>query len=291
MKSILVPVDFSKSSENAAYYAFYLAKHLKANIILCHAIYIPIEVPIDSFGRWPGYNFETLREESTKILEDLALQMRNYGNTFHDQCVFQPQITFVAEVGEATDVIINLGNREKAQLIIMGMKGAGGFTDCLFGSKSRNMIDKSTLPLVLVSEDFQIKPIRKIAFAASLADDEISTINALVSFANYFNANLLVAHVSDKNVENEKDLKRIESFLNDVTCKINYDKIYFRNVDQADVDQGLDWLGEYGMVDLLVMVHCHKGTLDRLFASHTHFRANHLNVPLMVLPGGLYPIF
>jgi nucleotide-binding universal stress UspA family protein len=291
MKSILVAVDFSISSENAAYYAYYLAKQIKANIILCHAIYIPKEVPIDSFGGWPGYNFESLREESTKSLDDLALKMRNYKITFHEQCMFQPKITLVADIGEATEVIIKLANREKAQLIVMGMKGTGAFTTLLFGSKSRNMIDQSNLPLILVSEEFVFKAIGKIAFAASLAGDEIGTINALVSFAKYFDANLLVAHVSDSNGENEKSHKRFKSFLNDVTCKINYDKIYFRHVDKASVDKGLNWLGEYGMINLLVMVHLHKGLFDRLFSSHTHAQANHLNVPLMIMPAGLYPVF
>jgi len=79
--------------------------------------------------------------------------------------------------------------------------------------------------------------------------------------------------------------------LSDITGKVNYDKVYFRQVKQENVNTGLDWLSEHGLLDMLVMVHRQKGLFDSLFFSHTHAKANNLNIPLMVMQAGMHPVF
>jgi len=291
MKSILVPVDFSKPSENAARYALHLGKYMKANITLCHALYLPIEVPTDAFGSWPGYDLETLKEESTTALEEIAAKMRNKEIEFSIPGSFAPEIACVTEVGGATDVITRHAREQKPTLTVMGMTGAGSLARFFFGSISRSMIDKTRHPLLLVPEGFFFTKFKKIAFATTLIEDDIEVIHALGYFARYFNADLLVAHVSDNNEGEEAQEKKFKRFLNDVTCKVNYDKIYFRQVDRSDVDKGLDWLSEHGLIDLLVMVHRQKGLFESVFLSHTHSRANRLNTPLLIMPAGLHPVF
>ena len=44
MKSILVPIDFSKTSNVSTEYAVQLAKSLKAEITLFHAFHVPAPV-------------------------------------------------------------------------------------------------------------------------------------------------------------------------------------------------------------------------------------------------------
>jgi nucleotide-binding universal stress UspA family protein len=291
MKSILVPVDFSKSSTHAAHYALHLAKYIKANVTLCHADYKPIEVPTEAIGSRSGFDLATIKEESTNSLEEIASEMRDKESAFLMPGRFQPQIKCIAEPGGVTDIITQLAAKEKSELIIMGMTGAGPIARLLFGSISRSMIDETRVPLILVPDGFQFNKIEKIAFATSMVDDDLDVIHALAAFASYFSAELLVAHVSDNNHKNDAHQKQFKNFLSDVTCKINYDKVYFRHVDKADVDKGLDWLSEHGMIDLLVMVHHQKGQFDSLFSSHTHTRANHLKIPLLVMPLGSHPAF
>lgn len=291
MKSILVPTDFSKSSEIAVHYAMYLAKYTNANITLCHAIYMPVEVPATAFGSWPGYELTTLKEESTKGLEEVAFKMRNMVNEFVLPGTFQPEVTCVAEAGGAMNVITALADKEMAELTVMGMTGAGLTARLLFGSISRSMIDGTHLPLILVPEQFLFRKIKKIAFASSLHDNDIEVVGALADLANYFDAELIVAHVSDENDDNEMHQKKYDRFLNNVTSKINYNKIYFRGIDKSNINQGLHALTEHGLIDLLVMVHHRKDLFESLFLSHTHARANKLNIPLLIIPAGLHPAF
>jgi len=291
MKTILVPIDFSKPSENAANYALHLAKTIKANITLCHAQYIPVEVPTQSFGGWSGYDLTTLKEESMKALDDLADKLRNKAVESSLPGAFRPAISCITEVGGAVEVITRLAKKLETSLLVMGMTGAGTLARLAFGSISRSMIEHTQQPLVLVPEGFLFNHIKKIAFATSLAEEDCEAIHALAFFARFFDADLLAVHVSTSEDSGQEQQLRLKNFLSDITCKINYDKIYYRQVNQKNVDQGLGWLSEHGMIDLLVMVHRQKGLFESLFSSHTHARASNLDLPLMVMPPDTHPVF
>jgi nucleotide-binding universal stress UspA family protein len=291
MKSILVPIDFSKPSADAAHYALHLARYMGANITLCNAIYVPVEIPTGSFGSWAGYDVTTLKEEGMVALEEVALELRNELRASAMPNAFHPEVTCLLEVGGVTDVIAQLAEKSNANLLVMGSTGAGALSRILLGSISRAMIDLTRLPLVLVPEGSVFGKIEKIAFASSLIADDIEVIHCVSGFAHYFHADLLVAHVSYGSNGQEPVEENSDGFLRDMRCKINYDKLYYRQVDQADVDRGLGWLSTHGRIDLLVMVHHKKGLIENIFSSHTHARANHLDIPLLIMPAGLRPVF
>jgi nucleotide-binding universal stress UspA family protein len=286
MKTILIPIDFSKPSENAARYALQLGKHIKANIMLCNAIYIPQEVPTEPFGPWGGYDLGELKDESMLALEAVASKMRNKLNAFSMPSDFQPEITCVNDTGEVMHVITEVAKEQNATLLVMGMTGAGSFSRLIFGSISLSMIDNTQVPLVLVPEECSFGKMEKICFATTLVDNDIEVIRSLAHFARFFNAELIVAHISANNDEIHR--RKFESFLNAVSSQVHYNKLIFRNIDKANVDKGLDSLTENSQLDLLVMVHGQKGLFNSLLSSHTHIRANRLNVPMMVIPDKLH---
>jgi nucleotide-binding universal stress UspA family protein len=291
MKSILVPIDFSKPSENAAHYALHLARQIRADITLCHAIHVPVEIPTRGFDSWPGYDFATLKEEGMVALEAVASTMRAKLSAFSMPDTFHPQITCIVEAGGVTDVITRLAQTSKAHLLAMGTTGVGALSRLIFGSVSRRMIDLTRLPLILVPEGFLFEKIEKVGFATSLVEDDIEAIHGVAGLAKYFRADLLVVHVADADDNIEALKKKSDQFLREVTCKINYDKIYFRQVDRGHVDQGLDWLTAHSRIDLLVMVHHKQALLENIFFSHTHAIANHLDMPLLIMPAGVHQVF
>ncbi len=291
MKTILVPLDFSESSENASRYALHLAKHIKANVLLCNAVYVPLDVPMESFGTSTGYDVVTLKEEATQSLEEVAHRLRGKIADFYVPGTFQPDITCIAECGAPVDVIKQLTKREKISMMVMGVTGAGQVSRLLYGSISRRMIDQTTVPLILVPEGVTYSKIKKVCFASDLADDDIHSIHSIAGLARYFDADLLVAHAWNGDSHDEVHQKQSKEFINKVTCKINYDKLYFRQVEKSSVDEGLKWLIEHGLIDLFVMVHREKGLFASIFSSHTHVVASHLPIPLVVLPSNLHPVF
>jgi nucleotide-binding universal stress UspA family protein len=284
MKKILVPTDFSKPAENAAVYALNLAKSISANILLCNAIKIPANAPLAAQVAWPLVDYNTLKEEVTKELEELSHKIKE-GDVAADLPVY-PVIHYKSQAGSVSNVVKNIFEQEKACLVVMGLSGEGAINRFFLGSNSRDLIDKATYPVLLVPAKAAFNGIRKIAFATDLSEADIQVIHCVAGFAAQFNAEILIAHVSENKPEDIEHQRKITAFLSEITCKINYPKIYYRHINQNDVDEGLDWLAEHGLIDILVMVHRHNDLIGDLFhRSHTQKVARHINVPLLVYPG------
>ncbi|MFD0764366.1 universal stress protein [Mucilaginibacter lutimaris] len=278
MKTIVVPTDFSPSANNAAKYALKIAQKVKANIKLCNAIKVPSESVMAAQVAWPLEDFESLREGSEAELNYLTTVLEKEPNTENDG--FQPRISHTTGVGYVTDYIRNIVCDDHANMVVMGMSGANVFSRFVLGSNSRDLINKADFPLLLIPKAYTYKPLKKIGFATDLSGADIDALHSLANFARYFNAEILISHVLQTPGQ---DQKQIDSFLSDVTCKVDYPNIYYRSLQSDGVKDGLHWLAENGHIDMLVMIHRNNSIFNN---SYTQKFAVKSKVPLMVLPHG-----
>jgi nucleotide-binding universal stress UspA family protein len=292
MKPILIPTDFSDSAENAAWYALHVARYMKTNIELCHAFLVPAEYSMAGQPAFPAYDYSTLKAETSAQLVDLARKLDEKNHAAASKYSFHPGIKCISEAGVVPEIVGKLVEENPKQLVVLGMSGIGATAKFILGSSSRNLIEKGGFPLLLIPTGFVFNEIRKIAFATDLRAEDIEVLHSLAGFARYFDAEIIVAHVSDEKRQSNEHLKKEDEFLNDITSKVNYNKIFFRRINNSKVSEGLDWLSAHGHIDMLVMIHRPLGFLDRLFrGSYTKNQADHIHIPLLVFPEGLHPVF
>lgn len=287
MKTILVPTDFSTPAHNAASYALNLAKNIRAGVTLCHAIKVPSEAPMAAQVAWPLEDYTSLKEEADKGLKGLSVTLR-HEVPFEEINSGREFIGTHSATGEVMDVIRNKVDEQKCVMVVMGMSGAGAVNRLFLGSNTEEVINKSTFPVLLIPAKARFRPIFKIAFATDLSSGDIELIHSAASLAYYFNAELLIAHITDEKFEKGDDKRKVDEFLKEVTCKANYPKIYYRHIKSIDVMHGLDWLSEHGVIDMLVMVHRRLSSLGQLLGmSYTQKLSHHIEIPLLMLPEGL----
>jgi len=292
MKPILVPTDFSKPAGNAAKYAINLCGILKTNIYLCHAFLVPADAMGSAQTAWPLIDYSSLDKYYEKALNKLAGKLEDYGQEIPDGKNFQPVISCAAESGEAIEVIEQQAAKNKPGMIVMGMSGAGAISRFLIGSVSRRLLQKSSYPVLLIPQKVRFKMLKKIAFATNLNDNDIDVINSFVTWIAFFNAELVIAHIVDDKDDPVLHQKEVDEFMKNVGNKINYDRIYFRQVASHTIDEGLDWLAGHGQIDMLAIVHHQHGALSRIFLhSHTLKLAGHTHLPLLVFPSGRHFTF
>jgi len=284
MKTILVPTDFSTCADNAAHYALQLAKVLRADVKLCTAFKVPAESFLADTLVWPLEDYTSLSESVTADLKTACAKLQREAHDSIGNHAF-PRIEFTSQVGEVTDVVKNIVDAEKIPLVVMGLSGAGALSSLLLGSNSDDLIENAHFPLLLIPGDVTYKRINKIAFATDFNPHDLDIVYSLVAFARNFNAEILIAHIADEKYDNVEHKKAMDAFLNEITCKANYDKIYYRHVKSFDVKHGLDWICQHSLSDMIVMSHGKHNILDSFFSgSHTKKLARHVNIPLMVYP-------
>jgi len=282
MKTILIPTDFSANATHAAEYGYYLARQLKANVILCNAFVIPVEMPQANLVAWPMYEYDAIIESCENDIKKLKEHLEK-NNTES----FVPPLKCINEPGALQDVVTELVNREKADLIVMGAHGASGLSGFILGNHSRRMIDYTTRPLLIVPDDVKPLPVKKIAFASDFKNvaDDLGHIYNLISIAKQLNAEILLTYVFDEKQHSKGFEKYLDEMLVELSNKANYPKIYYRLIKSRSVETGLDWLCDHGQVDMLAMVHRPHNFLDKILkGSHTQKMANRISLPLLVFP-------
>lgn len=291
MKTILLPTDFSLAAKNAARYAMHLAREMKADLKLCTAVGVPVEVPVPAQVSTSLLNVEALEHQAAEELKHFAQQITQLDLLEGAAEAYHPEVDYEVGIGPVSYVICELATNHDVSLVTMGMTGAGGLGQFLFGSNSQAMVEAATFPVLFVPSGASYRKLTKIAFATDLTEADIVLIHVLANFARTFNAEILLVHISDQLQDSRPAYqKKIDDFLREVTNKVNYHKIYYQHLQNDTVDDGLACLASHEQVQMLVMVHRKQNILYRLFkGSHTQTIKRHIEIPLMVFPPHCLP--
>lgn len=283
MKTLLVATDFSTNAKHAADYAYKLAEQLRANLVLCNAFIVPAEVPDAGFVSWPMYEYEEMLRDSEEELKALRTKLEEE----NPDAIFKPVIRCANDVGTLPDVINEVVEQKHVLLSVIAAHGGNTLSELMVGNHSRRMIEETTIPLLVVPFNAEIKAIKKVAFATDFSEPgkDLQIIYKLINLIRPLNAELLITHIEDAKEQKHDFKKWLDNFLVELANKADYPHIYYRLVKGNTPERGLDWLSEHGLVDVLAMVHREHDLFSRIFkGSHTQKMADHLNIPLLVFP-------
>jgi nucleotide-binding universal stress UspA family protein len=140
LRHILVPVDFSETSDRALGYAIDLARKFEAQVTIVHAYQIPV------------YAFP---EGAYITGADVAAQISTAAQGRLDALVEAHKVSGVPLSGVLRDGVpweeINAVAAEtKADLVIIGTHGRRGLMRALLGSVAENVIRTTSLPVLVI---------------------------------------------------------------------------------------------------------------------------------------------
>jgi len=285
MKKILIPTDFSVPAENAAHYALELAKKLKADILLCNAFKVPADAPTAAQVSWPLIGYSELKQNATNELDSYVKLLADSSCSV-DEDEYCPDLSYESGVGDVCDVVSSLVEKEKIDLVVMGMVGASGLTQFVLGSNCKEMIEKANVPLLLIPVKAGFKNIRRIAFATDLNTEDLLALQFIINMASPLNPQITIVHITNKEVDPQSHVQRkIDVFLDKLVTDINFSSIKYEYVWNTDIDNGLDWIAGQEDLDLIAMVHQRHNLLANMFkGSHTQKLSRHTKIPLLVFP-------
>ncbi len=274
MKSpqILVPTDFSDSSNNAAEYAWSLAKVMKASLLLYHAYHIPIpttEMPMMIVS------LEQLEKENIDRLHSYRAQLRKkLGNDITIDCIASP--------GFAVEEIAALVKDKQIDFVIMGISGAGKISQALLGSVTTGVLNEVKVPLLIVPEGAKFRPLTKVGLAYDYQSEISPKIVAeLKAVTALFKSKLFIIDVESPkekvNISKAVSGIKLEQALESIEHTLHFPK-------NSDIVTGLIEFDENHKVDLLIMIPKRHSLLSRIFnASSTKRMAFHSHTPILAL--------
>jgi nucleotide-binding universal stress UspA family protein len=270
MKKILVPIDFSKPSDNAVIYASNMAKHISARLLLFHSYHVPIA------------SYETGYIPPTFDMDVAAKkEMSKYAKKIKSKFPTM-SVNTIVKMGFAGDLIEETAKEVGADLIVMGITGhAGILKEHLVGSISTQVARDSSIPVLIVPEGSKFKELKRIGFACDydLELEKNSTINRVKNFCDMFNAELEILNVEKPNEEVSVEKSHVEDFVEEKLKTVNH-KTYF--ITEEEVDKGLLELVSRNNIDMVITCPKKHNLFHSIFIeSNTEKLAFHSPVPVL----------
>lgn len=208
MKTILVPLDFSKKSEFAVLLASHISRRSECEVHLLHMV----ELPTGIIDMGAGSNFSI--PESMMYLRKVKEKIVNLKRTFFED---DTHIKHGIRFQNPHEGIIEYSTKIGASLIIMGAKGVSDFEEMLIGSNTEKVVRTSKIPVIVVKKEIDDFKLKDIVFASNFNDENKESFAKLLNFSEEFNSNihLLKINTPDKFESSAVSKEKIKDFLND----------------------------------------------------------------------------
>lgn len=274
MNAILCPVDFSQCSENAAEYAFHVAKEIKSRLILLNVVETPAVIS-DPSPITETMLESTLGDSAKESLNRLMEKFKTFDSNL--------KVETICETGIASNIIVTISRKEMVELVIMGNPGKGKLNRLFFGSTTSYVLSHSYVPVLLIPPEKHFDGVNRIVFATDLREDNLHAAMRLVPFAGFFKSEICFLNIDKENrLHKEREIEHMTTKIHEA---VKYNKICGYISSNKSVSEGIEEFLRSNSADLVAMfthqLHFPENILN---ASKTKKTAQLIKIPLLALP-------
>jgi nucleotide-binding universal stress UspA family protein len=141
-KTILVPLDGSKRAESILRYVEQLAIQQHSKVVLLQVV----EPNLTQIAAFPDAGF-FYRAELERLSEEAKLYLSSWVGEMQAKKL---EVKMVIETGPIVKTILDVAERENADLIALASHGHTGLQRVFYGSVAAGILHQTSLPLLLV---------------------------------------------------------------------------------------------------------------------------------------------
>jgi nucleotide-binding universal stress UspA family protein len=271
MYTIIIPVDFSETSLKAVEVGKYLALRTDGTIYLVHYYGMMLHNFANPEAALPIDMVDQIRVAAEHQMKELAASVQTDGMT----------VKTVVEMGDLKSDIIELSKQLNADMIVLGTVGSGSLINKLIGSNASHIMERSTIPVMLVPKDFEFKGCENAVFADDFKSENAAFEGQLIDFA--INTGLKTLNILYVDRKDGSGVVEIDESVNRLRSVIGENRIQVEAIPAMSVEKGIEEYVKNHPTDLIIMATEKKSLLQRLFVyGHTQVMAMHTHIPLLV---------
>ena len=286
MKTILVLTNFTETATNAAEYAFRLATHVNADVLLFNTYDIPLAIGADGDISHPLNTPEYLKAESTVKLEAMVAHLESLKEKFAPH---YPRISYASESGSDPNLFEKLEKENEVSMIIIGEKSPRNFFDrVLITNPSTSLIENAKYPVLLLGCTTRFKPFKDVTFACGTLDYlHLKAIDFVTDMIGVFDAELDVVHISDCKDPEKTKTEGIDYIQSATAFKtfINYPNLAWHKLKGYDIASILEKFSGFINADMTCIIHQRHPFYDSVFHDiiSKSMMSNHKK-PILIFP-------
>lgn len=259
MKTVIVPIDFSETSFNAARYAAQLLTgHYGVDMILYHM-----------------YEKESHASQANQDLEKLKKDLLKNGIV---------KISIYSEKGDdLIDELEKLARHREADLIIMGITGRSSIAQLFVGSNTIKMVEKKVCPILIIPPNAEYKDVKNVLLTSDMQNVGVTTPTVPIKrVLKTFHPNLHIINVNSEHyVALTEEYQNERARLKEIFADFN-PEFYF--LGWYDVDEAINRFAHDKKIDFIIIIPREHSLLDKMFGhSHTKKLAYHSDIPVLAV--------
>ena len=271
MRTLIVPVDFSRCSLNAVNYALSFAYKVKADITLLHVCQVPVavsEAPVMS----ATYN---------AVIEDAEKKILEWKRDLEHKSAGKVRIFTEIREGYLVTQLQDTCKRLNPYAVIMGGGEKSAMERVIFGSNVVSVMKHILYPLIIVPAGALFTAIDKIGLACDLRN-VADTVHAeqVKKIVQDFKAQVHILHVNGEpgKMIGDQEIEGSE-WLRDLFMDL---KPEFHFLNNENMDDAINVFAEKNNFDMLIIIPKKHGLLEDVFhKSHTKKITLHSHLPVL----------
>ncbi len=270
MVNILVPTDFSQLSRSALKYAIKIANRLGGNVTVLHVMTNTRALRVSMLEKIRSFDYnavESAKQELEVMIRTLSEQYKSARRIKYD----------VVRGAYFPSTLLREARKLRSGLVVMGTRGASGFTKAVLGSNTNSVIEVSHIPVLAVPEKADFKGFRNIVYASDLTNLE-AELEILIRYIEKFGSTIHLLHI----VPPGDRVDIIEDQIQKVLNGFAYKNIITLVLVDSNVNSALENYVEVSKADVLAMFTHEVSFFEKVFdRSMTRQMAFHSRVPLL----------
>ncbi len=283
LKKILWATDFSDEAQEALLYAEAMAKAFKAKLIALHVVpdFSPAFYDFASALKGEiGRRVATVKNGARKKLETLS---KSKGIS----------LDIIIQEGTASKKIIEVAEREKADLIVLGRRGLSAIEKLFIGSVANQVLRNSPVPILITKKKRGKPRFNRIIVPTDFSEKEEIERDYAWQLAKKLDASeICLLHVLELH-DYEFSPRELDELLAAVLKRLQQRKKREKEDFKVKEDVyravnaplGIVDYAETHHYDLIVISSCTQSKLERFFLGSTTEKViSYSNLPVFVIP-------
>lgn len=257
MQRIIIPVDFSDTSLNAARFAASMLAGKKDTLVILYH----------------NYSHDSEYEIHKNYIESLQNELLE-----KDVAAVEYELE---KGGDLIDNLDRLAHTRRATLIVMGLTGRSELQQKFIGSNTLKTVDRCLYPVMIVPPDADFTNINNVAFATDFTDVENSTPTTLINAVlQLFNPILHIVNVNPEHyISVSEEVKSEQNKLEEMFS--GYEK-EFHFITLYDFQDAISNFLTDHKIDMLITIPRHHSGHSSLWeTSNTRKLAYHSHIPIL----------
>jgi len=279
MKKILVPTDFSDNSRHALNVAAAIAAKAGSRIEILHTnTAIAYAPPLPEY--YTPANFDT-----AEYYETAANELFNMKSALLDEKNNKDlEIITRVEEGFLHTSIRGVANKDTADLVVMGTKGATGAVEFFVGSNTEKVIRTAHCPVLAVPETSGEFNPKVLVLSSTLRHDQLPAFHKVAEWQKVFPFEVRVLYLNNPaGFDSSHDIEKVaHDFCSQAGIK---NATVFISGNTFNEASSILQFADEQSADLIAMAtHQRQGLSHLLFGSLTEDTANHSDIPVLSIP-------